>query len=157
MLLDTLKNDALAARKARDAVRSALLTTLVAEAAKVGKDNGNRASTEAEVVAVVKKFIKNTEETLRVLEGNPAETPGEKLEGKPAEAQARSELEILMAYLPRQASEEDVRAKVAELVGGLSDRSPKQMGVVMAGLNAAFEGNFDKAVASKIVKTALAE
>lgn len=145
MLLDTLKNDALAARKARDAVRSALLTTLVAEAAKVGKDDGNRASTEAEVVAVVKKFIKNTEETLRAVQG------------KPAEAQARSELEILMAYLPRQASEEDVRAKVAELVGGLSDRSPKQMGVVMAGLNAAFEGNFDKAVASKIVKTALAE
>ena len=144
MLLDTLKNDALAARKARDAVRSALLTTLVAEAAKVGKDNGNRASTEAEVVAVVKKFIKNTEETLRAVQG------------KPAEAQARSELAILKAYLPKQATEEDVRAKVAELVGGLSDRSPKQMGVVMAGLNAAFEGNFDKAVASKIVKDALA-
>ena len=145
MLLDTLKNDALAARKARDAVRSALLTTLVAEAAKVGKDDGNRASTEAEVVAVVKKFIKNTEETLRAVQG------------KPAEAQARSELAILKAYLPKQATEEDVRAKVAELVGGLSDRSPKQMGVVMAGLNAAFEGNFDKAVASKIVKTALVE
>ena len=145
MLLDTLKNDALAARKARDAVRSALLTTLVAEAAKVGKDDGNRASTESEVVAVVKKFIKNTEETLRAVQG------------KPAEAQARSELAILKAYLPKQATEEDVRAKVAELVGGLSDRSPKQMGVVMAGLNAAFEGNFDKAVASKIVKTALVE
>lgn len=145
MLLDTLKNDALAARKARDAVRSALLTTLVAEAAKVGKDDGNRASTEAEVVAVVKKFIKNTEETLRAVQG------------KPAEAQAQGELAILKAYLPKQATEEDVRAKVAELVGGLSDRSPKQMGVVMAGLNAAFEGNFDKAVASRIVKTALAE
>ena len=145
MLLDTLKNDALAARKARDAVRSALLTTLVAEAAKVGKDDGNRASTEAEVVAVVKKFIKNTEETLRAVQG------------KPAEAQARSELAILKAYLPKQATEEDVRAKVAELVGGLSDRSPKQMGIVMAGLNAAFEGNFDKAVASRIVKTALVE
>lgn len=144
MLLDTLKNDALAARKARDAVQSALLTTLVAEAAKVGKDDGNRTSTEAEVVAVVKKFIKNTEETLRAVQG------------KPAEAQARSELEILKAYLPKQATEEDVRAKVAELVGGLSDRSPKQMGIVMAGLNAAFEGNFDKAVASRIVKTALA-
>lgn len=153
MLLDTLKNDALAARKARDAVRSALLTTLVAEAAKVGKDDGNRASTEAEVVAVVKKFIKNTEETLRALGGKP----GGKPEDKPAEAQAQSELEILKAYLPKQASEEDVRAKVAALVGGLSDRSPKQMGIVMAGLNAAFEGNFDKAVASRIVKTALAK
>lgn len=145
MLLDTLKNDALAARKARDAIRSALLTTLVAEAAKVGKDDGNRASTEAEVVAVVKKFIKNTEETLRAVQG------------KPAEAQAQGELAILKAYLPKQATEEDVRAKVAELVGGLSDRSPRQMGVVMAGLNAAFDGNFDKALASRIVKTALAK
>lgn len=148
MLLETLKNDALAARKAREAVQSALLTTLVAEAARIGKDDGNRDSTDAEVVAVVKKFIKNTEETLRALNAKP--------DAKDAAQQAARELEILKAYLPKQATEADIRAKATELVSQLADRSPKQMGAIMAGLSAAFEGNLDKALASRIVKEALA-
>ena len=41
MLMDKLRADFLAARKARQDVRIALLTALVGEAAMIGKNNGN--------------------------------------------------------------------------------------------------------------------
>jgi len=149
MLLEKLKHDALEARKARDTVKASLLTTLVAEAERVGKDEGNRPSSDAEVVAVIKKFIKNADESLRALESrsDPSEA---------AITHLQAEKTVLEGYLPSQASEAQIREQVERLVGVLDERSPKQMGALMAKLNSAFEGNFDKALASRIVKEALA-
>ena len=144
-LIEKIRQDSLAARKARDTVKGTFLVTLMAEAAKVGKDDGNRESTDAEVTAVIKKFIKNTEETLRAIGANEA-----------ARTQPEAELAILQAYLPRQASEDEVRAAVARIVGELAERTPKQMGAVMGKLTAEFAGNFEKGLASKLVKEALA-
>lgn len=145
-LIERIRQDALAARKARDTEKGTFLITLLAEAAKVGKDDGNRESTDAEVTAVIKKFIKNTDETLRALGDKAPES----------RARLEAELVILQAYLPRQATEDEVRASVARYVGELAERNPKQMGVVMGKLNAEFDGNFDKGLASKLVKEALA-
>jgi uncharacterized protein YqeY len=144
-LLERIRQDSLVARKARESDKALFLTTLLSEAGRVGKDDGNRESTDAEVTATVKKFIKNTEETLRVL---PA--------GSSARVQPESELAILNAYLPRQASEDEVRAAIGRYVAELAERNPKQMGVVMGKLNAEFAGNFDKGIASKLVKEVLA-
>ena len=149
MLLEKLKHDALEARKARDTVKASLLTTLVAEAERVGKDDGNRPSSDTEVVAVIKKFIKNADESLRALRSrsDPSEA---------AIAHLQAEMTVLEGHLPSQASEAQIREQVERLVGVLDERSPKQMGALMAKLNSAFEGNFDKALASRIVKEALA-
>jgi uncharacterized protein YqeY len=144
-LLDRIRQDSLAARKARETEKALFLTTLLSEAGRIGKDDGNRESTDAEVTAVIKKFIKNTEETLRVLPAAAA-----------SRAQPDTELAILTAYLPRQATEDEVRAAIGRFIAELAERNPKQMGVVMGKLNAAFEGNFDKGLASKLVKEALA-
>jgi len=144
-LLERISQDSLAARKARETDKALFLTTLLSEAGRIGKDDGNRKSTDAEVTAVIKKFIKNTEETLRVVP-----------EGSAARVQPAAELVILTAYLPRQATEDEVRAAVGRYVAELAERNPKQMGVLMGKLNAEFEGNFDKGVASKLVKDALA-
>ena len=143
-LIEKIRQDSLAARKARDTAKGTFLVTLMAEAAKVGKDAGNRESTDAEVTAVIKKFIKNTEETLRAIGANES-----------ARTQPEAELAILQAYLPHQASAAEVRAAVARIVGELAERTPKQMGAVMGKLTAEFAGNFDKGMASKLVKEAL--
>ena len=58
MLLNKIKADQLAARKAKDGLATALLTTLIGDAEMVGK-NAGRLVTDEEVVAVIKKFIKN--------------------------------------------------------------------------------------------------
>lgn len=143
-LIEKLRQDSLAARKARDTVKGTFLVTLLAEAAKVGKDDGNRESSDAEVTAVIKKFIKNTEETLRAVGANTL-----------ARAQPEAELAILQAYLPKQASQQDIEQAIQEALVGLAEKSPKQMGVVMGKLQAKFNGNFDKGLASQLVKAAL--
>ena len=65
MLMEQIKAKQIAARKSGSADAS-LLTTLLGEAAMVGK-NAGRETTDAEVVAVVKKFVKNIDETINAL------------------------------------------------------------------------------------------
>lgn len=144
MLLDQIRQDSLTARKARDTVKATFLVTLLAEAAKVGKDDGNRVSTDAEVVAVVKKFIKNTEETLRAIGNQPQ-----------ARQLPEAELSILQHYLPRQASTEEVRTALQQFVQELEQRNLKQLGGLMAKLTVQFGGNFDKSQASMLAKEML--
>lgn len=153
-LLATIQSDALAARKARDTLKATLLVTLHAEAARVGKDDGNRESTDAEVEAVIRKFIKNNDDTIKAL------WIPEKIDRDELRVARRDSLmceqALLAGYLPKQATAAEVQAVVAELVSQLPEKTPKQMGAVMAGLNAKFGNNFDKASASQLVKQALA-
>lgn len=62
-LIEQIKADQLAARKARLTSKATLLTTLLGEAQTIGK-NANRETTDAEVVEVIKKFIKNIDFSL---------------------------------------------------------------------------------------------
>ena len=64
MLLETINQDRNEARKMKYTATATLLTTLYSEAQMVGKNDGNRETTDAEVVAVIKKFVKNIDETL---------------------------------------------------------------------------------------------
>ena len=79
------------------------------------------------------------------------------LSGVAADRRAVLEQEsaILTAYLPPMASEEEVKAFIADTVSGLAERSPKQMGVVMGALKAKFGTGFDAKQANAWVKEAL--
>lgn len=55
-ITEQIKAASLTARKARDTVASALLTTLLSDVVMIGK-NAGRETTDAEAVAIVKKFI----------------------------------------------------------------------------------------------------
>jgi len=149
VLLKRIQDDALAARKARDTEKGTFLTTLFSEANRVGKDDGNRDSTEAEVEAVVRKFINGIDSTLAEFSkrGVPADSE--------LRAQANFERPLLEQYLPKQATEDEIRSAVASAVAGLAEVNMKQMGVVMGGLTAQFGLNFDKTFASGLVKAAL--
>ena len=142
-LLAQLKKDSLLARKAADSLRATLLSTLIAEAEMVGKNAGNRESTDDEVQQTIRKFLKNNQEALNAI--------------KDAERRAVLEQEsvILHAYLPPMASEAEVKAFIANTVAGLADRSPKQMGAVMGALKAKFGTSFDAKQANAWVKEAL--
>lgn len=65
-LIQQIKDKQIAARKSGDSLAS-LYTTLLGEASIIGKNAGNRETTDVEVVAVVKKFIKNIDETVQAL------------------------------------------------------------------------------------------
>lgn len=142
-LLATLKKDALAARKAAATVRATLLTTLIAEAEMVGKNAGNRESTQEEVLQTVRKFLKNNQEALAVIQD----------EGR--RAALAEESTILAGYLPPMADEAAVRAFIAETVAALPERGPKQMGAVMAALKGKFGSALDARQANAWVRDAL--
>lgn len=139
-LLEIIKNDALVARKARDTVKASLLTTLYSESARIGKDAGNRETTDDEVTKVIRKFLKGIQETLATGRATGVDT-------------LQLEQAILEAYLPQMASEADVRAYINTLVTG--DVKPA-IGIVMGSLRQKFGAALDGAVASKLVKEALA-
>lgn len=146
-LIEKIRQDSLAARKARDTLKATFLVTLLAEASKVGKDDGNRESTDSEVVAVVKKFAKNNEMTLASVGTAEASTEVRKA--------LEMEQAILAAYLPKQVDLGELRAAIVAAVSRLETRNPKQMGAVMAELKSTLGDTFDKAIASKLVKEAL--
>ncbi len=142
-LMAQLKKDSLLARKAGDGVRATLLSTLIGEAEMVGKNAGNRESSDDEVQQTIRKFLKNNQEAVAVIRDEARL------------ATLHRESELLTAYLPAMASEDEVRAFIAETVATLSDRSPKAMGQVMGALKQRFGSNFDARQANGWVKEAL--
>lgn len=142
-LLAQLKKDSLLARKAGEGVRATLLSTLIAEAEMVGKNAGNRESTDDEVQQTIRKFLKNNQEAFAVIKDEDRR------------ATLAEESAILTAYLPPMADEATVKAFIAETMAGLAERSPKSMGAVMAALKARFGSGFDAKQANAWVREAL--
>jgi uncharacterized protein len=135
-LLRTIKEDALQARKDRAAVEASLLTTLGSEAAMVGKNAGNRESTDDEVMLVVRKFLKNNGETLKVV-ADPA-----------VRSQYEEERSILQRYVPAELSEDEIRAEIATL----GEVGPRDMGRVMGHLTAKYPGRINGKTVTEILK-----
>lgn len=143
-LIQQIKTDQLTARKKKDKNAVSLLTTLIGEAEIIGKDDGNRESTDLEVVAVIKKFIKNLNEVLKVTEMNNNNY-----------SNAIYEVELLETYLPTQLNESDLLNLIQPQVDALDNISPKHMGKIMSWLKQNYSGQYDGKMASSIVKGVL--
>lgn len=147
-LLAILKSDILTARKNRDSLRLSYLSTLFSAAERVGKDDGNRESTDAEVLKTISKFLDGINETLPLSTG----TRAEELRQEQTQLQA-----YLDTYAPKKADASVVQTAIAEIVEGLAagEKNPKSMGAVMKSLKARFGDSLDAAVASNLVRAAL--
>lgn len=144
MLIDKISQDQVQARKNRDKTLAAILTTLYSEAAMIGKNDGNRKTTDDEVIKIIRKFIKNNEEVLTKISDNPA--------NEYARAGLYEENRILENYLPKQLSEKELNMTIGDIVSELDDPSPRSMGIVMKTLKEKFTGQYDGALASKLTK-----
>lgn len=145
-LLSQIKEQQIAARKNREEIKTSLLTTLLSEASVPGK-NDNRESTDAEVVVVVKKFIKGVNETLEAL----------KFSSDGRVKVAVIEKEILEGFLPQQLTEEEIRQIATMFVTAEEGKKDmKLMGKIQAYLKTNYAGQYDGALASKVIKEILA-
>lgn len=148
MLLDTLKADQLAARKEKNEVATSLLTTLYSEAVNVGKNKANRASTDDEVISIVKKFIKSANENKDIYTKSNNTDRIQVIE---------KELTILNSYLPQGVTPEEVKSASLEIMAQLNlDKNPSSMGKIMKELKTRFGSTLDGAVASVVIKEILA-
>jgi uncharacterized protein YqeY len=145
MLIEKIKTDQVAARKAYDAAKALLLTTLLGEATAVGKNNGNRETTDAEVVAIIKKFIKSMDETLDYL--------GTSTDSKSMDTKVTVMLEkdILSAYLPKQMTQAEIEVALKAAI----DEVGGYMGEVMKIMKTKYEGQYDGKLTSIILRTLL--
>lgn len=141
-LIDQLRADLLEARKAHNDIKSGLLTALVGEAAMVGKNNGNRETTDEEALKVVKKFLDNAKETRGLLaERNATE----------ALAKIEAEITVLEAYMPNQLSEAELRGVIAMFK---MENPGANIGAIMKHLASDYAGRYDGKMASIIAREA---
>ena len=150
-LIDRVTAELNAARVARtDTVAISLLNTLRGEALKVGKDAGNRAPTDAETLAVIKKFVKNGEQTVADLARFGRDT-----------ADQERELAILRGYLPVGMSEDELRKIVRDVVAANPDKAeqlkakPGNVGWFVGQVMKASGGKADPKAVGDLVKADL--
>lgn len=143
-----IRDDLNAARKERaDRERILLLSTLAGEVERVGKDSGSRETTDAEALAVIRKFIKNAEQTAADL-GKAGRDAGH----------IQREIGILEAYLPAAVAEQEVESAVREILAGMAGGNPKAaMGLAIKALKERFGDRFDGNAMVPAVKRALGD
>lgn len=67
----------------------------------------------------------------------------------------REEIEVIMRYLPKQLTEDELKAEIKVIMDRLGATSMKDMGKVMAEASAAFAGKADGKTISMVVKAML--
>ena len=146
-LLSEIKANQVLARKGSDSFTALVLTTLIGEAEAVGKNAGNRETTDAEVVSLVKKFIKNNDETISLITDQVKIT------------KFQFENNVLSWYLPKQLTEKELVEAVHLIITEEynNEKNPKLMGKVLASLKTKYNGSYEGSLASKIVKDILSE
>lgn len=134
------------AMRAHDKPRLSILR-LVKNEIDIKEKESKRDVTDEEVVAVVKKVLKQTGETLEASE--KAGTNEERT------ALLREQVDVLTAYLPQQVTGEELRAIVDRVVaeGGFSEK--RDMGKAIGMVVSETGGNVDKAEVASIVGSKL--
>ncbi|MEM7776891.1 MAG: GatB/YqeY domain-containing protein [Pseudomonadota bacterium] len=111
-----------------------------------GKQTGIEQVGDDEILQLLQKMIKQRRESIATYE-----TAGR----KDLVAQEQAEIGIIEAFLPKQMTEEEVKAAVAEAVAEIKPDGMKDMGKVMGVLKSRYTGRMDFAKASAAVKAAI--
>lgn len=144
-LLDTLKSDMIKAMKARDKDTLSVVRMLKAavqnEQIEVGHD-----LTPDEEIGVLNREYKQRKESLAEFK---------KAGRDDLIAKTEAEMKVVEKYLPKQLSDEEVKAKVEEIIKQLNASSMKDFGKVMGASMKALKGQADGQLVNKTVKSLL--
>ncbi|CUP45993.1 glutamyl-tRNA(Gln) amidotransferase subunit E [Bacteroides xylanisolvens] len=137
-----------AAMKAKEEGKLALNTIRMARAhiRQAEIDNGHADFNDDQVLAVLRKEVKQRKETLSEIESSGREDLVE---------QTKAEIDILEKYLPAEMTPEAVEAAVKEIVDAM-DPGQKNMGSVMKAVMAKLKGQADGKLINQIVRKLLA-
>ena len=142
---DRIQSDLKDALKAKDKERLGTLRMLLAEI-KNEKIRGGREVDEKTFVGLVRKAIKQRQDSAEQYR-----------QGERAELADKEEREaaLLEAYMPQQASEDDIRRAIEELVAREGLSGPRGIGPVMKAMIAHFGGNADGKIVNQIARQVL--
>lgn len=144
---EQLMVDMKAAMKAKEEGKLALNTIRMARAhiRQAEIDNGHADFNDDQVLAVLRKEVKQRKETLSEIEGSGREDLVE---------QTKAEINVLEKYLPAEMTPEAVEAAVKEIVDAM-DPGQKNMGSVMKAVMAKLKGQADGKLINQIVRKLL--
>lgn len=146
-LKSLITEDMKSAMRARDADRLGAIRMLLA-AVKQKEVDERIVADDAQVLAIVDKLIKQRRDSIAAFEqaGRTDLVDRE-----------RAEVEVLGAYLPAQASQEEVAAEVDAAIAATGATGPQDMGRVMGVLKPRLAGRTDLSKVSGVVKVRLAQ
>ena len=148
MLRDEINNTLKDAMKASDKRRVSTLRLVNAAILQRETSAAERLTlTDAEILDVMGKMIKQRQESLDIYE---------KAGRTDLATQEREEIEIISAYLPKQLSNLEAAEAISALIKELEAATLKDMGRTMATLKERFSGRMDFSKASALVKKLLA-
>jgi uncharacterized protein YqeY len=140
-LKDRLRDDLNDARRARDKLRTLVLTTTISEVRNKEIEVGHELSDD-EVVGVLTTAIKRRREAAEQMRAGARTELAEKEE---------SEASILTAYLPAALSEAEVRDMVRQAIAG----GASNIGAVMGQIAPRIKGRFEGKEANRIAREEL--
>ncbi len=101
---------------------------------------------DEDILGLLQKMIKQRQESVELYDkGGRAELA----------AQEREEITIISAYLPKQMSDDEVKAAIAATIKDTGAAGMKDMGKVIGALKSKYAGQMDFGKASGLVKAAL--
>jgi len=146
MLVEKIFDDYKEAMKARDSLKSSVLSFLRADMLNLATAKKKDKLDDAEIVTVIRKQIKQRQDSIEQF------TQGARFEMADKE---KKELDILKNYLPAEPSAEEIKRLIEEVVIGIGASGVKDMGRVMKELSIKLAGKADGRLVSDLVKQRL--
>ena len=146
MLEEKIFNDYKEAMKARDSLKSSVLSFLRADILNQATAKKKNTLDDLEIIVVIKKQIKQHQDSVEQF------TQGARLEMADKE---KKELGILKAYLPPELSESQIKNLIEEAILVTGASGLKDMGRLMKELTVKIAGQADGKLVSDLVKQRL--
>lgn len=144
-LLTQLRKENMQAMKDHDTVKKGVLSLVISSIALAEKEGG-KVLTKDEELTYVQRELKQTREAL-------AETPASRQD---LIDETNRKIAILESYLPKQMSEDEIRAAIEKIMAENNlEPVKKSQGVIMKSMMAEYKGKIDGKMVSKILGTIL--
>jgi hypothetical protein len=149
MLRDDINNavkEAMKAKEERKLSTLRMVNSSIKNADIEARGQGKQPLSDEDILGLLQKMIKQRQESVELYDkGGRAELA----------AQEREEIAVISAYLPKQMSEDEVKAAIATVIADTGAAGMKDMGKVIGALKAKYAGQMDFGKASGLVKAAL--
>ncbi|NEU96445.1 GatB/YqeY domain-containing protein [Bradyrhizobium uaiense] len=145
--INTAVKEAMKAKDERKLSTLRMVNSTIKNADIDARGQGKPPLSDADLLGLLQKMIKQRQESVELYDkGGRAELAD----------QERAEIAVITAYLPKQMSDDDVKAAIAAIIAETNAAGIKDMGKVIGALKAKYAGQMDFGKASGLVKAALA-
>ena len=141
-----INEDIKTAMKAKDAETLRAIRAVKSAIMLIKTSGTNEEITGEKEIALLQKLVKQRQDSLDIFEKQGREDLA---------SVERGEIEVIMRYLPKQLSEDELKSEIQAIITRVGASSMKDMGRVMGEASKAFAGSADGKTISRIVKTLL--